>query len=193
MPAQRQAPCLRTPEEFMSLPSSPKSAPTGSSMEFAPKQRQDSIRLRDALLSRGVSNSGRRLLFGLEVAMKRANAGSVLAWCLVFPLIFVNSAFSQSCNPFIGKWKCPSDELTIAKDGDGFLVVIQGLFIYKYPAECKDGKLVLSQKMFGDMVYSKERDVLYLAGAEYHRVVGGPPAGGAGIERTPKLARKAAI
>ncbi len=82
----------------MSLSSGSKLAPTGSSMEFAPKQKQGSIRLRDALLSRGVSNSGRRLLFGLGVAMKWANARLLLGLCFLLTFFLQITVFGQGAS-----------------------------------------------------------------------------------------------
>jgi hypothetical protein len=97
-------------------------------------------------------------------------------WLPLFALCLL--AVLASCSrigkdPFLGQWKSQNVELTITKDGDLYVIDAKnpaGMFNGRFTATLKEGKLVLSQSMFGDITHSSERDVLYFGGEEFHRI-----------------------
>lgn len=101
-----------------------------------------------------------------------SSSGSVWLLLFVFCLIGILASCSTG-DPFVGHWKSRNVELTITKDGDLYVVDAKnpaGLFNGRFTATLKEGKLVLSQSLFGDITRSSEREVLYCGGQEFHRI-----------------------
>ena len=72
---------------------------------------------------------------------------------------------------FAGRWG--ASECVITKDANSHLVSRKnpgGMMNGTFPADLRDGKLEMSQTLYGVIVHSKNEAVIYFVGGKYKRV-----------------------